>query len=119
MTSKPVPERPRREPPRVSVPHQRANVGVTSAFRPREVFGLHLPERLPCAHCSTQLIAFICWDTETERLACIRCAAALHRLDPARFLALSLDARGRVEGMGYLRAAEAIAALVRYGARIV
>jgi hypothetical protein len=107
------------ERPHVRVPRQRAGVGALSAFRPRELFGLHLPDRLPCGHCGTQLIAFICWDTEIERLACIRCAAALHRLDPTRFLAVGTDARGRVEGMGFLVAADAIAVLVRNGARIL
>jgi hypothetical protein len=59
---------------------------------------------------------FICWDSEAGKLSCIRCAAALHRLDESRFLALSIDARGRIDGMDHLPAAEAIAVLMRFGA---
>lgn len=93
-----------------------SDTSTGAVFRPREALGLRLPDRLPCVHCTTQLILFICWDRDLEQLCCIRCANALHRLDETRFVAVTVETRGRVPGMEYLSAAEAIAVLMRCGA---
>lgn len=100
-------------PRRFTVQRQRTD----PRFRPREALGLRLPDRLPCGHCSTQLISHIYWDAEVERLACIRCAGMLARLDPSRFLAVTLDARGALPHVGFLPAGQAIAVLIRFGAK--
>jgi len=94
------------------------------AYRPAvepQTLGLVLPANLACHLCATALSSNICWDADAGNLACLRCATALHRLDreSGRFFGLTLDTRGKVAGMGWLPAGQAIACLVRYGARVI
>jgi hypothetical protein len=83
-----------------------------------EQLGLVLPE-LHCGSCTNRIISLICWDADRNLLACIRCAATLHRLDPEgdRFYTLSIEAREQIPGMGYLPIGEAREILLRFGAR--
>jgi len=83
-----------------------------------EQLGLVLPE-LHCSGCTNRIVSLICWDADRNLLACIRCAATLHRLDPEgdRFYTLSIEARESIPGMGWLPLAEAREILLRFGAR--
>lgn len=87
-------------------------------FLARQHFGLRLPDSLSCHHCSRQLIQHICWDSEIEKLCCLRCASILHRLDQDRLLTVTIDGRGRVDGMKFIPASQAIALLIRFGAAV-
>jgi hypothetical protein len=85
--------------------------------RPVEQLGFVLPE-LRCGGCTNRIISMIYWDADRRVLLCGRCVATLHRLDPEgdRFFALSIEARGRIPGMGFLPLGEARRILLGFSA---
>lgn len=88
----------------------------SAPFRPRPALGLTMPERMPCGHCRRRILAHVFYDQDAGCLSCRVCTRVLACGDPARFLAVTIDARGLLPGVGYLPAGQAIAVLVRFGA---
>jgi hypothetical protein len=90
-------------------------------LHPREQLGLSLPiepNAIKCVGCGMVLITHIFWDGDRGRFACIHCARTLGRSDPERFLAVSIDARGKLPGVDFMPAGQAIATLIRFGATL-
>lgn len=83
---------------------------------PRPAFGLIMPARLPCGYCRNRILAHIFYDLDAGRLSCRMCTRVLSELEPDRFLAITVDARGLLPGIDHLPAGQAIAVLVRFGA---
>jgi ribosomal protein S27AE len=81
----------------------------------REHLGLTVPV-MHCPFCRAGVVILICWDSERDRIVCGRCAMVRSKTPGGRgrFLALSIDARGR--GIEHLPASRAIAVLIRHGA---
>jgi len=86
-------------------------------LHPRPAFGLSMPDLMICG-CKARILAHVFYDYWGDRLACRRCVLRTSPGRRGRFRAVTLDARGLIRGVDHFPAGQAIAVLVRFGARV-
>lgn len=87
-----------------------------AGIRPRSALGLSMPELMVCG-CQGRILRRVFYDAMIDHLICQQCVHLMAPDWPGRFKAITIDARGLVPDVDHLPAGQAIAVLVKFGAR--